>query len=94
MATALNDTHMEEGVARAIAQRDEAKTLVRVVPFDGRPDRRTRGAVKLWTARRWISEIASRRLIAVIVETTATGGTKISVYCSRDFLGWIEHSAI
>ena len=70
---------MKEGIARTIGKLDEAEPFVRIVPLDGCPDRRTRGAVKLWTARRWISEIAGRRLIAVIVETTATGGTKISV---------------
>jgi hypothetical protein len=86
---------MQEGVARPISQFDKAEPFVRVVPLDGGPDRRTGGAVELWTARRCISEIAGRRLIAVVVEITATGWDEnLWLCCSRDVLGWIERSAI
>ena len=70
---------MQEGIARTIGYLDEAEPFVRVVPFDGGSDRRAGGAVELGTARRCISEIAGRRLMVVIVDTTATGWTKISV---------------
>jgi hypothetical protein len=86
---------MQEGVARPISQFDKAEPFVRVVPLDGGPDRRAGGAVELWTARRRISEIAGRLLIAVVVEITATGWSKISGSADHgDFLGWIERSAI
>ena len=79
MAAALNDTYMEEGVPRPISQHDEAKALVWVVPLDGGFNGGPGGAVKLWTARRRVSEIARRRLIIIVGEITATGRAKISV---------------
>jgi len=68
---------MQERVASTVGKLYEAEALVRVVPLDGRSDRRTGGAVELWTARRRISEITDRRFIVVVVETTAAGLAKI-----------------
>jgi hypothetical protein len=79
VATALNDTHMEEGIARAISQRDEAKAFVRVVPFDDSLDGWTGRAVELWAAWRRISEIAGRWLVVVVGEITAAAWAEISV---------------
>jgi hypothetical protein len=76
VAAASEHAYMKEGIARTIGKLDEAEPFVRVVPLDGRPNRRTRGAVKLWTARRCISEIAGRRLIAVIVEPRRRAGRR------------------
>ena len=79
VATALNDTHMEEGVTGAISQRDEAKAFVRVVPLDSSSNGRAGGVVELRTARRRISEIAGWRLVVVIVEITAAARVKITI---------------
>jgi hypothetical protein len=79
VATALNDTHMEESVARAISQRDEAKAFVRVVPFDDGSDGWAGRTVELRAGWRRISEIAGRRLVVVVGEITAAARAKISV---------------
>jgi len=76
-AAALDYADMQERVASTVGKLYEAEALVRVVPLDGRSDRRTGGAVELWTARRRISEITDRRFIVVVVETTAAGLAKI-----------------
>ena len=48
MATTLNNTHMEEeGVARTISKRDEAKAFARIVPLNLGLDGRARGALEL-----------------------------------------------
>ena len=77
VATALNDTYMEEGIARAISQRDEAKAFVRVVPLDRSLG--TGRAVELRAAGRRISEIAGRWLVIVVGEITAAARAKISI---------------
>jgi hypothetical protein len=79
---------MQEGISGTVGEFDKAEPFVRIIPLDGGPDRRAGGAVELGTAWRRISEIASRRLIVVIVEITATGWTKISGSAAHgDFLG-------
>jgi hypothetical protein len=70
---------MEECIAGAVGQLDEAKAFVRVVPLDSSSNGRAGGAVELWTARRRISEIASWWLVVVIVEITAAARAKITV---------------
>jgi hypothetical protein len=79
VAAALDYAHMQESVARTVGQFDEAESLIRVVPLDGRSDGRAGGAVELWTARRRISEITGRRFVVVVVETAASGLAKISL---------------
>jgi hypothetical protein len=68
---------MEEGIARAISQRDEAKAFVRVVPLDRSLG--TGRAVELRAAGRRISEIAGRWLVIVVGEITAAARAKISI---------------
>jgi len=79
VTTALDDAHMEEGVARAITKRDEAKAFVGVVPLDGSSDGGARRAVELWATRRRIAEITGRRFVVVVIEITAAVRAKISV---------------
>src|SRR4029077_10296841 len=79
VASAFDYAHMQESVARTVGQFDEAEALIRVVPLNGRSDGRAGGALELWTARRRISEIASRRFVVVVVETAAAGLAKISL---------------
>jgi len=79
VAAALDYAHMQESVARTVGQFDEAESLIRVVPLNGRSDGRAGGALELWTARRRISEITGRRFVVVVVETAAAGLAKISL---------------
>ena len=80
---------MQESVARAVGEFDEAKSFVRVVPLDDGSDGWTRGCFKTWDARpRRKSEVAGWRLVVVVVETTAAGRAKISVFGAQvGFLG-------
>jgi hypothetical protein len=64
---------MQERVAGTVGERDEAETLVRVVPLDGSSEERAGGDVESLAGR------VRRRLVVVVGEITATGRTKISV---------------
>ena len=88
VAAALDHAHVQERVAGAIGKLDKAKSFVRVVPLDGCLDGWAGGAVELWAARRRISKIAGRRLVAVVLETAAAGWTKISVSVAH--VGFLE----
>jgi hypothetical protein len=57
MATALDDADMEESIAGAVVERNEAKAFVRVIPLDSSSDGRAGGAVALWTTRWRISKL-------------------------------------
>ncbi len=80
MAAALDDAHMEEGIAGSVGKLNKAETLVGVVPFDDGLDRGAGRRVKpLGAIFGCRSEIAPGRFVVIVVETTATGRTKISV---------------
>ena len=80
VAAALDDAHMQEGIAGSVGKLNKAETLVGVVPFDDGLDRGAGGRVKpLGAELRRRSEIAPGRFVVIVVETTATGRTKISV---------------
>jgi hypothetical protein len=79
MATALDHAYMQECVTGTVGKLDEAKAFIRVVPLYNGSNGRAGGAIKLWTARRRGSEVAGGRLIVVVGEITAAGGSKISV---------------
>jgi hypothetical protein len=87
VAAALDHTHMQEGIARPIGKLYEAKSLVRIVPFDYGLDRRTEGRFKpLRTRSECRSETAPGCFEVVVVEATATGRAKISVSAAHVIL--------
>src|SRR6202040_3229301 len=69
VAAALDHTHVQEGVARAIGKLYEAEPLVGVVPFDYGLDRGPEGASNLWALdpdaapklRRGVSKLSSSK---------------------------------
>src|ERR1700680_768745 len=95
-ATALEHTDMQEGVAGAIGKLHEPEPLVGIVPLDGRPGWRGgghskwRGAGSSW--RR--CKIARRQVEIVVVETTATGRTKIPRSAAHVSGPWMALRAI
>ena len=80
VAATLNDTHVQEGIARPIGKLYEAESLVGIVPFDHGLDRGTGGRFEPLDARsRCRPETSPRSFKVVVVEVTATGRAKISV---------------
>jgi hypothetical protein len=80
VAAALDHTHVQEGIARPIGKLYEAEALVGIVPFDHGLDRGTGGRFKpLGVRSRCRSETAPGCFEVVVVEATATVGTKVSV---------------
>jgi len=85
VAATLKRARMQEGIARAIGKLHEAEPLLGVVPLDDGPDRRAGGRFKsrgAGAARRG-PEIARRCFEVVVVETAATGWTKISGFAAH-----------
>ena len=79
MAAALDRAHMKEGIPRSIGQLYEPEALFRVVPFNHGSDRGTGGRFKpLGGKPRCRFEIAPRWFKVIVIETTTTGGAKIS----------------
>jgi hypothetical protein len=70
---------MQERVTGTVRQRDEAKALIGVVPFDGSAHGCAEGVVEVRTARRRVSKIARRWLVVVVGQITAAGRAKISL---------------
>jgi hypothetical protein len=71
---------MQEGIARPIGKPHEAKSLIRIVPFDDGLDRGTGGRFKPLGARSQCrSESAPGCFEVVVVEATAARRAKISV---------------
>jgi hypothetical protein len=83
MTAALEHTCVQEGVAGTASELHEAETFARVVPFDDSLKGRAGGRFELWTAGRRIAEIAGRRLVVVVFETTAAWWAEISVSVSH-----------
>jgi len=78
---------MKEGVSRAVRQLDKSKPPFGFEPFDDSTDRRSRGGLepRCGKARR-ASEFAQMRVVAVIVEVTPSGLTKIPISDQVGFL--------
>jgi hypothetical protein len=77
VAAAFHHAYMQEGIVRAIPQLYEAEPLLWIVPLDGGANRWTGRHFELRPARRGESEITSRGLIIVVVETAAAVRMKI-----------------